>query len=506
VEEAVAEALVRTQGLTKEFGGVPVLRGITVSIPRGCIFGIIGENGAGKSTFVKLLHGAYTPTAGRIWFDGRDVTRASAVLARRLGISTIPQEFNLVEHLDVAANIFLGRERRRFGALLDRRAMNARAAALLAGLRTAVGPKDRVRDLRAAEKQMVEIAKAVVDDARLLIMDEPTSVLTPPEVEVLFDLMRRLRAGGTTLLYISHKLREVKRICDEVMVLRDGAQVSVDAVDRLDEAEMARRMVGRELSRMFPAPRAPDADVRFRVEGLTVPGLVHGVSFEVRRGEVVGLAGLVGAGRTEVAEAILGVRRRSGGGVWVDGAEVRPRNAAEAIRHGIAYLPEDRQGAGVLTAFPIAANVTLNAWRHYGRFWIRRRRERERARHYAQLFNIRAAAPAARVEWLSGGNQQKVALAKSLDPAPRVFLFDEPTRGIDVGARGEIYGFIRRLLAEGMACVLISSDLEELLGMCQKVMVMRAGRVAGTLEGDRVREEEIMYLATGVKEQGTAHG
>jgi ribose transport system ATP-binding protein len=402
----------------------------------------------------------------------------------------------------VRENIFLGRERRTCGVLLDRRTMREMTKALLAELRTAIDPEEKIRNLSVADKQMVEIAKAVVNQSRLMIMDEPTTVLTKAEIGILFALMRRLQAGGTAIIYISHKLREVKEICDEVMVLRDGRFISLDRADSIDEHEMARRMVGREVSQMFPAKTIPGRDVALDIKRLSAAGLVRDVSFRLHKGEILGLSGLVGAGRTEAAEAIMGIRKREQGEIAVNGRAVRIRSPRDAVRHRIAYLSEDRQGSGILTDFSVTRNVTLVSLRKYGRLITNRRREAERATHYARAFNIKAASLDTRLQFLSGGNQQKVALAKGLDPDPAVFIFDEPTRGIDVNAKREIYAFIHKLVQTGIACILISSDLEEIVGLCHRVAVMREGRIAGFVEGERINEQDIMLLATGVGQRG----
>lgn len=497
----MGEILVQTESVGKEFSSVWVLRGITVEVRAGEILGIIGENGAGKSTFMKILAGIYAPSAGRILVDGREVAIRTAEDAKRLGIRLIPQEFNLVPDLNVYENVFLGNELRNRAGLLDRRAMRRRAAEVLASLEVQVAPDARIDALNVAQKQMVEIAKALAFDARLLILDEPTTVLTRHEISLLFERMRALRARGVTLIYISHKLREVAEITDRVLVLRDGAFVCLEPTAALPVDEMARRMVGRELSQVFPDKRTGDGAVALRVRGLTVPGVLHDVSFELHKGEILGFAGLGGSGRTEVAETILGVRRPSAGAVEVEGRPVRIREPRDAVRAGIGYLSEDRQGSGILTQHSLVANVSLISIRKYLRGGlIALRRERAAAAEYVQHFGIRTADLDARLESLSGGNQQKVSLAKTLDPGPRVLIVDEPTRGVDIAAKRDIYRFVHQLAAGGVSVVLISSELEEVIGMCSRVLVMRGGRLAAELAGAHLTEEEIMFYATGVKE------
>jgi ribose transport system ATP-binding protein len=495
----MSDVLVRTSGLVKEFSSVRVLSDISVEIRKGEILGIIGENGAGKSTFIKILSGIYSPTRGSIEFDGAPVEIRDAREAKRIGVGLVPQEFNLVATLNVYENIFLGDELRLPHGLLDRKGMIARTRDLMAELGAQVEPEASIESLSVAQKQMVEIAKAIKVESKLLIMDEPTTVLTSNEIDVLFRVMRGLKARGVTIIYISHKLREVKEICDRVMVLRDGEFISVDESRDLEPSEMARRMVGRELSQVFPPKEGTRGEVVLEARGLSVAGLVEDVSFSVRSGEVLGFSGLIGAGRTEVAETIMGIRRATSGKIFLKGAEIAPRNPREAVAAGLAYLSEDRQGSGILTSFALRKNVTLVSLKDYARPLISARREYERTAFYTERFAIKAPSPDARLEHLSGGNQQKVSLAKSIDTAPAALIVDEPTRGVDVKAKSDIYAFIRDLAAKGLAVVLISSELEEIIGMCDRVMVMKDGRIVGEVEGDRIGEEEIMYYATGIK-------
>jgi len=495
------QTLVKSEHLAKDFSGIYVLQDINVEIEKGEIFGIIGENGAGKSTFIKLLNGTYGPSRGTIQFDGETVHLSPSV-SKHLGITTIPQEFNLVSDLTVYENIFLGQEYQRQLGFLDRKRMRLRTRELMQRLHADVSPEAEVSSLSVAEKQMVEIAKAVAFNSRLLIMDEPTTVLTPIEIRILFDLMRRLKEQGVTIIYISHKLKEVQRICDRVMVLRDGTFISLDPVENLDEHEMANRMVGREMTQIFPEKAVAKEEVVLEVEGLSVPNLLHDISFSLRKGEILGFAGLGGSGRTELSETIVGLRKKSSGIIRVRGSECEIKSPSDAIAQRIAYLPEDRQGAGILTGFDVTSNITLSSLRNYTKLLISRRKEQSKAQEYVKSFDIKAASLRTRLEFLSGGNQQKVSLAKSLDTNPSIFIFDEPTRGIDVSAKMQIFQFIRDLVDEGISCVFISSELEEIIGVCSRVLVMREGRIAGMLEDDRITEEEIMKLATGVSEGG----
>ncbi len=495
--------LVRIAGISKSFSGVPVLRDINVTVRRGEILGIIGENGAGKSTLMKILAGIYAPSSGELHVGGEKVVIDSPIAARALGISLVPQEFNLIRDLPVYSNIFLGAELLTSGFVLDKTAMKARTRELLAELRVDIPPDAMIENLSAAEKQMVEISKALAFKARVLIMDEPTTMLTLHEIEILFRLVRKLRDSGMTILYISHKLKEVKELCDRVLVLRDGALVLDSPTAGISTVEMAQAMVGRELGTLFPAKALPAEEAVFEVRGLTVPGVLEDISFSLRKGEIFGLAGLVGSGRTEVAETILGLRKKSAGRIFRDGREIVIREPKAANDAGISYLSEDRQGSGVITSFSVTNNTTLASLRNYsGRFpgRIDRKRERETVRRYIDSFRIKTDSPDKRLENLSGGNQQKVSLAKAVDTRPEVLIVDEPTRGVDVSAKLEIYSFLNRLASTGIACLVISSELEEIIGLCNRVLVMREGRMAGLVEGERMNEQEIMFLATGARE------
>ncbi|MGA2481131.1 MAG: sugar ABC transporter ATP-binding protein, partial [Spirochaetia bacterium] len=451
--------------------------------------------------------GIYTPTAGEIRFEGKKVAITDPLSAKNLRISILPQEFNLVNELTVYDNVFLGSEMRRKSGLLDKKRMMERTSQLLGELGVEIRPDEKIEKLSTAQKQMVEICKAVAMDARLLIMDEPTTVLTRPEIDILFGLMRRLREQGTTIIYISHKLREVKDICSRVVVLRDGEVVFTETIDKISELEMAQRMVGRELNQVFPEKRAPPPEVVFEVQQLSVPGVLHDVSFQLHKGEILGFAGLVDAGRTELGEAIFGARKRSSGRIFINGKEIDIRSPRDAVRHGIDYLSEDRQGAGILTGFSVTQNITLVSLPAYcASFvnYISKNREDAAALRHKQRFDIKAPSLTVKLEYLSGGNQQKVSLAKSIDPAPTVLIVNEPTRGVDVATKHEIYRFLNSLTTSGLSCIFISSEQEEIIGMCHRVVVMKEGRIMGTIHGEEISEERIMFLATGVHEEAAS--
>lgn len=492
--------LVKTEGITKEFSSVRVLNNISIEIRAGEVFGIIGENGAGKSTFIKILSGLYQPTAGKLWFDGKPIEIRSPVDAKKIGISLIPQEFNLVADLCVYENIFLGEELVKKNGFLDIRAMVERTQQLLAELDVStISPFARIQDLSVAQKQMVEIAKAIAFDSRFLIMDEPTTMLTSKEIDVLFRLIEKLKANGVTVVYISHKLKEVKRICDRVMVLRDGEFICLEETSSLDIAEMAQRMVGRELKEIFPQKQQKTGDIVLSVRNLSVEGLLSDINFDLHAGEILGFAGLIGAGRTELAEAIMGLRHAKAGTVSLNSNQLQIRTPGDAVKAGLNYLSEDRQVSGIITSFEVVKNITLASLKDYARPFLNQKAEIEKTKFYIEKFEIKTPSLNAKLDQLSGGNQQKVSLAKSLDTQPKIIIVDEPTRGIDIKAKRDIYVFIRELADSGISVIFISSELEEIIGMCDRVLVMRGGKIVGELSAEKLSEEEIMFFATGIK-------
>ncbi|QHE89005.1 sugar ABC transporter ATP-binding protein [Hydrogenophaga sp. BPS33] len=490
------------RGIVKRFGPVQVLNGVDLAFEPGRVVGLLGENGAGKSTLMKILAGYEAPSDGTLQVNGRTVRFDGPRAAEAEGIVLIHQEFNLAEDLTVAQNIFLGHERRRgpLGLWLDDAAMRATARGVLdeVGLHK-VHPDTRVRELIVAERQLVEIAKALSRQARVLVMDEPTATLTPSETGRLFELVARLKAEGVTIVFISHKLDEVERITDEVVVMRDGRVVAQQATASLTRAQMANLMVGRELADLYP-PRHPvpnDAPVMLAVQDLQVPGWAQGVSFEVRAGEIFGFAGLVGSGRTELFEGLLGLRARTAQSVHIAGSAVLPRSPREAASAGLTYLSEDRKGKGLHVHFGLRENLTLMALDRYAKPWLNPASEAAALQDAVREFGIRAGSLDVQAGSLSGGNQQKVALAKVLHPGPRVVVLDEPTRGVDIGAKREIYALIRRLADEGRAVVVVSSELMELIGLCHRVAVMRAGQLQATLSAEHLNEQELIAHATG---------
>lgn len=488
---------IRFHHIVKDFGPVRVLHGVDFALEPGRVVGLLGENGAGKSTLMKILAGYEKPTGGQLLVDGAECRFTDARDAEALGIALIHQEFNLAEHLTIAQNIFLGHEKTRSG-LLDRAAMRGDAAACLKEVGLDLDPDTRVADLIVAEKQLVEIAKAVSRKAKLLIMDEPTASLSPGETRRLFALMARLKAQGVTIVYISHKLDEMEAHTDEVVVMRDGKFVTRADTASVDRHQMANLMVGRELSTMFEPKALPGlgAPVRLRVEGLRVPGWIEELGFEVRAGEVLGFAGLVGAGRTEAFEAIFGLRPRRGGSIELDGQAVEIRSPRDAMRHGLTYLSEDRKGKGLHLDLGLRENLTMMTLDRDARPWLDVKAGARALQQAIADFGIRARDPLCTARALSGGNQQKLALAKILRPDPRVIVLDEPTRGVDVGAKRDIYTLIHRLAREGRAVIVISSELVELIGLAHRVAVLHGGRLQAMLRQDQLTEENLIAHAT----------
>lgn len=485
-------------GVSRSFGPIEVLHGVDIALHPGRVHALIGENGAGKSTTMKILAGYQPASSGTILLDGQPRTLASMTEAESLGIAMIHQEFNLAEQLSVEENIFLGRELKR-GWLLDKTAMRARSRELLARLNCTVDPDRIVATLSNSDKQMVEIAKALLRDIRVLIMDEPTAVLTRTETAVLLDQVRRLREQGTAVLFTSHKLDEVKEIADDLTIMRDGSVVWSGPTAGMDEESMAEAMVGREMKDLYPPRTGTPGDLVLEVEGLTVPGYSEDISFTLRRGEVLGVAGLIGSGRTETFEGLAGLRPARGR-VRINGQPVTIRHPWEALRHGLAYLTEDRKTRGLLLQKGQRENLTLLALWKFGRGLLRTRDEEAALDAAVTEFDIRGSRDVT-VGHLSGGNQQKLLFAKTMLAEPDIIVIDEPTRGIDIGTKQQMYQFIRGLAASGRAIVMISSEMQEVIGLSDRVLVLRRGQLAGTLSGADATEDAIVRLAMGV---GTA--
>lgn len=492
--------------LTKVFGVTRALDGVSVGFRGGEVHGIVGENGAGKSTLMKILSGMERPTSGRVMVRGEPVALQGVLMAQRLGISMVHQDLNLVDELSVAENIFLGREPTRWG-LVDHAQSNRVSREILARLESPLDPSQKVKSLSIARKQIVEIAKALNGEASVLIMDEPTAVLSRHETAALFRVIDQLRARGVAIIYVSHILPEVLKICDRVTVMRDGrvvANVSPEQMPQTSERQLANLMVGRPLGQHFPARGAEPGAKMLEIENFGSRDQRRDASFFVRRGEILGFAGLIGAGRTELAEAVVGLRGKTRGVTRLEGKILKIRGLEDAVRAGIAYVSEDRRDRGLMVDMDVTSNTTIVSLKRYTRVLIRRREEENAARQYVRSMRIKIGDLRQPVRALSGGNQQKVALAKWLEIGPRVLILDEPTRGVDVGAREEIYRLIRSLVAGGMACILISSELNELLGMSDRIAVMRNGEIVATLDAATATEERVMQYAAGVAEVAKA--
>ena len=490
-------SLLAVRGVSKSFPGVRALDGVDFDLTGGEIHALVGENGAGKSTFIKVLAGAVVPDAGEVRIDGVPLALGDPRAVRRQGIEIVYQELTLVPELSAVENIFLGREKG--GPFLARRVMRRTAEELLEKLGASVAADAPVRALSVAQQQLVEIARALAGDSKVLILDEPTAALPDTDAARLAAVLRRLREDGLGILYISHRLEEVFALADRVTVFRDGRRVASSPAAGLDRAQLIRSMVGREVSEEFP-PRPPlpaDAPTVLEVRGLSCPPRFSDASLNVRRGEIVGVAGLVGAGRTSLALAVFGALPARGE-VKLDGRPVSFRSPAEAVAAGLGYVTEDRKGRGLFPLLGAGANMTVTHLRAFARAGLlSASREEEAAAAAARDFDVRAASLRQSAATLSGGNQQKLLLARYLMRPRRLLILDEPTRGIDVGAKAEIYALMNRLTAQGLAILMISSELPEIVGMSDRVVVMHAGRTKGELARASARPEAILELATG---------
>ncbi|WP_371154173.1 sugar ABC transporter ATP-binding protein [Jannaschia sp. 2305UL9-9] len=492
------------RNVSKSFGPVEVLHDVDLALAAGSVHALIGENGAGKSTTMKILAGYQPPTAGRVELNGQPVTFDSLQDGEAAGIVMIHQEFNLAEQLTVEQNIFLGRELKR-GMLLDKGEMRRLSREYLSRVACDVSPDALVSELSNSEKQMVEIAKALSRDARVLIMDEPTAVLTNRETDVLFRQIAVLRDAGTAILFTSHKLDEVAAISDRITIMRDGDVVHAGPTGDLTEDAMATAMVGRDVSDLYPVKPsvAATAPVVLNVDSLSVPGFAKGVSFDVRQGEMFGIGGLIGSGRTELMEGLAGLRPASAARIELFDRPVRFRHPGDAQRAGLCYLTEDRKLRGLLLERGMRENLTLANLHKFGGMLIDRAAEEEALTRAIAEFDIRAGARDVRVGNMSGGNQQKLLLAKTMLSEPRVLIVDEPTRGIDIGTKQQIYAFLRRLADAGHAIIVITSEMPELIGLADRILVMRLGRISGLLTEGDITEDAIVRLSMGMRAEQT---
>jgi rhamnose transport system ATP-binding protein len=486
----------QVEHVSKAFGGVQALRDVQFAIYPGEVHAILGENGAGKSTLIKIMTGVHQPDSGALLLDGAPVHFANTRAAQEHGIAAIYQEPSLFPDLDVAENILIGRQPMR-GGRVDWKRLYQEAGAVLKRLGLSLNPRTRARDLSVAQQQIVEIARALSINARVLIMDEPTSSLTLAEVEDLFAIVRQLRAGGTAIVFISHRLEELFALADRVTTLRDGAYVGTQPLASVTTDGLIRMMVGRPLAELFPKQDVAPGEVVLEVERLSVAGAFSEISFSLRRGEIVGMAGLIGAGRTNVARALFGVEPADSGTIRLDGRPVSIASPAQAMALGIGYVPEDRKEHGLVLELSIADNITLPTLASFSRLgWVDVAGERAAAEVAARQLEVKMAGIDQKAGQLSGGNQQKVVLAKWLGTRPRVLILDEPTRGIDVGTKAAVHRLMSSLAAEGMAILMISSELPEVLGMSDRILVMREGRLTGHFSRAEASQETLMAAAT----------
>lgn len=497
-EVLVEQTILEMKNIKKSFSGVYALENINFDLRLGEVHALLGGNGAGKSTLIKVLGGVYRPDSGEIFIHKKKTDIGSVPEARKLGIGIIHQEIVLVPHLTVAENIFLGREPANKLGLRDIRAIFSRAQQMVDQIGVDIDVRRRVEELTIAQQQLVEIVKEVSFEARILVMDEPTSSLEENEVKLLFEIIRKLKKQSVSIIYISHKMDEIFEISDRVTVIRDGAYVGTRYTSETNADELVKLMVGRSFNSLFTRSDVPIEDEVLRVEGLTKKGVFSDITFSVHKGEVLGFTGLVGAGRSEIMQALFGADHYDKGQVYLRGKPVRFSSASQAIAHGVAMVPEDRKKQGLVLSGTVGFNITLAALRRLsGRMFVRRGSCGRLVDEYIGKLNIKVSSPQQTISNLSGGNQQKAVIAKWLSTEPELLILDEPTRGIDVGAKQEIYALIDRLSRQGMAIIMISSELPEIMNMCDNVCVVREGEIVARLGKAELSQENIMAHATG---------
>lgn len=494
--KAASAELLRLEGITKTFPGTVALDDVSFSVNRPEIHAVVGENGAGKSTLMNVISGNLQPDKGEIYFEGQKVKIRSPRDAQNLGISIVHQELALCPHLTVAENIYIGRLPQTAGKMVDYDRLNRMSQEVLSLFdRVNIKPTDRVADLNVAQQQIVEIAKAITLNCKLLILDEPTSALSEADAAVLFKIIKDLKAKGISILYISHRLREIFELADRITVLRDGKYIATLNAAETNPDQVVSLMVGREIKEMYPPKSSKIGREIFRVENISSEK-VYDVSFALHEGEILGFAGLVGAGRTELAQTICGILPRRSGEIYLEGKSLEIKSFEDAIKNRIGYVTEDRKQFGLFLRLPVAYNVSAIHLKYDGSgLLIDRQEERNLTREFVKRLNIKATSYLQLVMSLSGGNQQKVMIAKWLAINPKILILDEPTRGIDVGAKAEIHNLLRELARSGIGIILISSEMPEIIGMCDRVLVMREGRITGELSGHQITEENIMQLA-----------
>ncbi|MBB4095545.1 sugar ABC transporter ATP-binding protein [Brucella pecoris] len=505
----MAEPVLTIHGVSKHFGAVKALTHVDFTLERGEVHALCGENGAGKSTLMSIIAGVLQPTEGEIRIDGKTVHIASPAVAQSLGIGLVHQEIALCPDATVAENMFMAATNRRRSPFMNYRALE-RDAQIVMNRLAAIDVRQKVADLPISSQQLVEIAKALTLDCRVLILDEPTAVLTETEALQLFSIIRDLKANGISIIYISHRMAEIFSLCDRVTVFRDGRYVCTDCIAEITPDDVVRRMVGREITQLYPdklGPHEAAGEVILEVDGITDGVRFRDVSFAVRKGEILGIGGLIGSGRTEIAEGICGLRPRTAGTVRLHGKTQKTHSYSDAVKAGIVYLSEDRKGSGVFLEMSIAQNISVLDLKSLTNATglLNGRAEATLAEDFAKRLSVRMGGIEAPVKSLSGGNQQKVAIAKQLAVKPKVILMDEPTRGIDVGAKAEIHRLLRELARSGIGIIVISSEMPELLGLSDRLLVVREGHIAGELSAAAMSEEAVIRLASGVGTERTSH-
>jgi ribose transport system ATP-binding protein len=493
----VKEIVVSMQHISKDFSGVKVLKDVSFNIYRGSVMALVGENGAGKSTLMKILTGVYLKTQGEIYLDNESVNFSDTSASQSKGIAIIHQELNLVKDLSIGENIFLGREPVSSGKRIMWNKLHEDASYWLDKLGLKENPRELVKNISVGKQQLVEIAKALSIDAKVIIMDEPTGALTPAETDKLFNVINDLKKSGKSIVYISHRLHEIFEICDDVTVLRDGELIGEEEINNLDEDKIIEMMVGRKLSEQYPRIDTEPAEEILKVENLSNQ-FVRDVSFSLRKGETLGVAGLMGSERTELMRSIYGIYPAKGS-VYLNGEKIKINSPLDSLRHGIAYVTEDRKANGIITGMNVRENITLSSLELFkgSLGYVSKAKEEISSKEYIEKMSIKTSGTKQKLRFLSGGNQQKVSIAKSLMTNPKILILDEPTRGVDVGAKKEIYDLINKFKSEGMSIIMVSSDIPEVLGISDRIMVMHEGCISGFLNRDEATQESIMTLAVG---------
>ena len=490
--------LLEVKNISKVFPGVKALDNVGLKLMPGEVKALVGENGAGKSTLIKIISGVYLPTEGEIFLNGEHVEINDPFNALKMGIVPVHQEINLEPYLSVAENIFIGRQPKNNLGLINYKKMNADATKWLSELGVTIDPNLPLGMASIAERQMVAIARAVSLDAKVLIFDEPTSSLTQKEIDHLFQVIKRLKTRGIGIIYISHRLEEIFQICDSITIMRDGVVVTNEILKNMETASIIKMMIGRDLNEMYVKTGTKIGKTILEVKNVCVKGILNDISFDLKSGEIVGVSGLVGAGRTELARTLFGDLPLNSGEILIDGKKVNPKNPGKAIRAGIGLIPEDRKDLGLVIELAVKKNISMTIFKVLSKLgFINQRKEQEIADDYVNQLVIKTPSLDQRVKFLSGGNQQRVVIAKWLATSPKILIVDEPTRGIDVGAKAEIHKLLNDLANQGVAILMISSELPEVIAMSDRVLVIYQGKVKAELKGKSINEEEIMHYATG---------